>query len=196
MSTLRVNNIANTAGSLTEVNGYPRQSGQIIEYLSTPCDGSSMVGASGTYTSQNVTGAMALESSYLDVTGSSITYTPPVGASKVIYRFNYMFSWLDDAHAIVHVKFLIDGTEVLYARRSHASQYFEDTVTFEWAINIGGSGNTNTGRQATWTAPKTLKLSAREYGASDEMVLHQTHYWDGIAATNFSMPTITIIAIA
>lgn len=196
MSTLRVNNIANTSGTLTEVDGYPRKAGQIIEYLSTPCDGSTISGASGTYTSQNVTGGMALESSYLDVTGSSITYTPPVGATKVLYRFNYMVSWLDDGHAIAHVKFLIDGTEVLYARRSHASQYFEDTVTFEWAINIGGTANTNTGRQATWTTPKTLKLSAREYGASDEMALHQTHYWDGTTGVYFSMPTITIIAIA
>ena len=196
MSQLRVANVANAGGTNVLVNGYPTQPGQIIEYLTSPCDGSSVTGLSGSYSTESVTAGMALTTSYADVTGSSITYTPPAGATKVIYRFNYMISWTDDTHAIVHVKFLIDGVEVLHARRTHASQYFEDTATFEWTVNINGTANANTGRQASWTSPKTLKLSAREYGASDEMALHQTHYWDGAPGVFFSMPTITIIAIA
>ena len=192
---VKSNTIQGSDGTNYIVNGYPRMPGQVIEYLSSPCDGSTVTVGSGSYTFQNVTTYTAVTYTYTDVTGSSIAYTPPAGTTRVIYRFNSTMFW-GSAHAISHNKFFIDGTEVLYARYSRSAYYYEDRTTFEWTINIGGNGNTNTGRQASWTTAKTLKMQWRAYGGSDVIYYHGTTYWDGGAGNQFSMPHLTIIAIA
>ena len=53
--------------------------GQILEMLSGICDGRDVVGNSGTYTLQSVTNAFYLTTTYQDLTGSEISYKPPVG---------------------------------------------------------------------------------------------------------------------
>jgi len=187
-------NIANSTGSLVLVNGYPRQPGQIIEYLASPCDGSTIVGASGSYTVQNVTTQQSVPTSYVDVTGSSITYTPPAGATRIIYRFTWSGYWVN-AHGINHYKFFIGGNEILYARHCRSAQYSEDKYTFEWPIAIGGSTNYNVGRLATWTTPLLMKMQVYGYGSNSKN-LHGTTYWDGGGSNQFSIPHISIIAIA
>ena len=48
-------------------------SGQILEIVSSVCDGSTVNG----HTFQNVSASQEFTTSYADVTGSSISYTPP-----------------------------------------------------------------------------------------------------------------------
>lgn len=196
-STLQVSTITNTAKKTLLSNGYPYQPGQIIEYLASPCDGSSMVGLSGTYVTTNVTAAQVLNASYADITGSSITYTPPAGTTRVMYRYDFDSYWQTTAHSITHFKFFIDGVEVVYARHCRSMQYLEYKSTFEWIIPIGGNADANTGRQATWTTGKVLKLQARRYAAgSNGQDLNGTTYWDGVSSNQFNQPQISIIAIA
>lgn len=194
-SVLKVDELQNSLGTPLMVNGYPRQPGQILEVLASPCDGSSVVVGSGSYTVQNVTTQQTLSTAYQDLTGSTITYTPPSGATRVIYEFCFAMRWEHD-HAITHHKFFIDGEEVVYARFNRSGRYPEDKVTFEWPIAIGGSTNINTGRQSTWTTAKTLKIQSRWYGTSNARNAHGTSYWDGAGTNMFVMPTIKITAIA
>lgn len=194
MSTIRVNNIDNTAGTDLFVNGYPRQPGQIIEYLSSPCDGSSVTVASGTYTFQNVTAAQALTANvFADNNGSVISYTPPAGTTRVIYRFTFAMGW-DHDHAISYHKFYIDGVEVTNAKFNRSGRYPEDRYSFEWPIAIGGTAIPASGRQATWTTPKTLKIMSADYGDSNSRFMHGGNY--GHLSGGLSQPTLTIIAIA
>jgi hypothetical protein len=196
-SIIKVDEIQNSAGTPLLVNGYPRQPGQVIETLAGICDGSSITGASGTYSTENVTAVQAFSTTYLDITGSTLAYTPPPGATCVIYRFAFAFYWQNVQHSIQHFKFFIDGVEVIYARHNRSADYVESRYTFEWPIAIGGSSNTNTGRQATWTSPKTLKMMSRRYAAaSNGGQMHGTFYWDGASSTQFSIPSISIVAIA
>lgn len=194
-SILKVDEIQNSAGTPLFVDGYPRRPGQILEVLASPCDGSSVTVGSGTYTVQNVTTQQTLSTAYQDLTGSTLSYTPPSGATRVIYEFSFAMRWEQD-HAITHHKFFIDGVEVVYARFNRSGRYPEDKITFEWPIAIGGSGDTNTGRQASWTTAKTLKVQSRWYSASNARNAHGTNYWDGVGANVFIMPTIKITAIA
>jgi hypothetical protein len=194
-SILKVDDIKNNANQDLLVNGYPRRPGQVIEYLSSPCDGSVVSGASGNYTFPNVTTQQGSVLSYTTVTGSSIAYTPPAGTTRVVYDFHYTMYW-GGTHAISHFKFFIDSSEVLFARFSRSGQYPEDRYSFVWNIAIGGSNNSNTGRQATWTSPKTLSMQWRNYGSGNARALHGTTYWDGAGSNQFSMPILTIIAIA
>ncbi len=171
------------------------QPGTVFETLTSVCDGSTRTVRSGTYTFQNVTTQQGVTDSYADLTGSVMSYVPPTGATQVKYTFQFSSYWIN-AHAINNYKFFIDGVEVLWARHSRSSQYLEDRNSFEWVINIGGTTNTNTGRQATWTNAKTLKMQVRRYGGNNYNNLHGTHYWDGGDSNQFNIPVLTIEAIS
>jgi hypothetical protein len=199
-NTLNMSNLVTTASG-NIINQFTAP-GSVLEQLSNPCDGSTVVGRSGTYTWPSVAAAQALTVSYADVNGSSISYTPPTGTTKVIYRFNYTVAGVTSADSgpIAHIKLFIDGTEVLYARhtdRSNGSALVgESRVSLEWGIGIGGTPSTNTGRIASWTTPKIIKLQARQYTGSYTASLHTTNTWDGAGSNQFSMPNLTITAIA
>ena len=194
-SILKVDNLQNSAGVDILKNGYPTQPGQIIEYLASPCDGSIKKVLSGEYTFENVTGLQVLSVAYADVLGSTINYVPPVGTRQVIYKYVSTMRWEHD-HGITHWKFFIDNDEVLFARFSRSGRYAEDRSEFEWVINIGETANLNTGRQSVWDVPKVLKLQARWYSTTNARNLHATYYWDGAGGVHFSMPALTIIALA
>lgn len=169
--------------------------GSLIESLWSVCDGSTHVLNSGTYTVQNVTAVQTLSATSTDINGSSITYTPPASATKVVYRFSYNSYWVSGSHSILHNRFFIDNVEVLHARHNRSATYNEQRYTFEWVIGIGGNANTNTGRQASWTSGKTLKMQARWYGSGNDANLHGTMYWDGGTSNQFAIPIINILAI-
>ena len=117
------------------------QSGNIIERLSSPCDGSSVTVGSGTYTFQNVTD---------------------------VVTDGYLFT--------------------------QASQWYSDRVTFRWVIHIGGSADTASGRLASWTSAKTLKLQANDYSSSNDNKLHRISYLNDDSAP-LTIPTLSITAI-
>lgn len=195
-SNLQVDVLKNSSGTDVLVNGYPRQPGQIIEIVSSPADGSTVVAGSGTYIFQNVTGIQTLTQVHADITGSSISYTPPAGTTRVKYIFNYNHQWSGGTHCISHHKFFVNGNEVVYSRHSRSGYYPEGRYSFEWTIAIGGVDNLNTGRVATWTTAKVLKMQARQYAAGNPMNLHGTNYWDGAGSVQLGIPTLTIMAIA
>jgi hypothetical protein len=170
--------------------------GQVIETISSVCDGSVVTVQSGSYTIQNVTTQQTfVGATVTDINGSSIDYTPPTGTTRVQYEFQFSSYWVG-AHAINDYIFLIDGVEVVFARHNRSAQYLEDRSVFQWTIAIGGTANANTGRQATWTTSKNMKMRFRNYGASNYANLHGTTYWNGTTGNQFSMPHIKITAIA
>ena len=194
-SILQVDEIQNSVGQTILKNGYTTRPGQIIECLTSQCDGSTVTGLSGSYVWPNVTVFQAIATSYADATGSVISYTPPSGTKKVIYEYSAFLGW-NEAHAISHWRLYIDGVEVVYARRNRSGRYPEDTSTLRWVFNIG-SADTNTGAQATWTTAKTIKWQVRDYSTGNRRYrLHQTTYWEGAGGNQFCMPNLTITAIA
>ena len=65
----------------------------------------------------------------------------------------------------------------------------------KWPIYIGGSADTSTGRQATWTTPKTIKVQFRSYSSSYDVLLHELYTWDGAVNTTVAKPKLSIKAI-
>lgn len=173
--------------------------GMVLEQFCSPCDGSAITVQSGTYTVQNVTGGMTGQTGWVDITGSSITYTPPTGTQTVIYQFDYHMDY-EDSNAQMNTKLFLDSDEIVYARSDYhgwnGSYPGHGRVSFKWAFNIGGSASTNTGRVESWTSAKTIKLQMRNYNSSYQMQLHQMQYYEGTDSTAFVMPVIGITAIA
>ena len=187
-SVLKVDSIE-PANSVTGLKGMP------IEVLAGVCDGTAVTVQSGTYTLQDVTGVLSIPTTYTDVTGSSIDYTPPNGTSRVIYEFMHQLSWTSD-HAISHWKLFLDGAEVTDARHSLSGRYPERIEHHKWVFSIGVSNTAATGAVLTWDAAKNIKLQAREYasGNANDKV-HSTVYWDGGTSAQISKPVLQITAI-
>ena len=176
----------------------------ILEMFSGVCDGRSLTVSSGTYTLQNVTTYQSLTNSYADITGSSITYTPPSGTTTVIYKF---IAHLDSRgySGIHHQKFFIDSTEVIPAYRSVTpGEYIVNAHNcqahvFEYMIQCNaGSDDAANAKFTSWTSAKTLKIQARRYSATYACDIHRNRYRDGGSATGsyaFAAPVLTIIAI-
>jgi hypothetical protein len=172
--------------------------GNVLEQFFTPCDGSAITVPSGTYTVGNVTALQDLTTSYADVTGSSIAYTPPTGTTQVIYEYRTVSGGYaaSTEWTIPHFRLYLDSDEVVYQRTTiTARDYMDDQVQFKYTFNIGGSANTNTGRVASWSGAKTIKIQAREYGSSNQARLHCLFHWDGGTGSTFHQPSIGITAI-
>ena len=185
--------LPNTAGT-GKVNH-----GNVLEQFLTPCDGSAITVPSGTYTVGNVTALQNLSTTYADVTGSSISYTPPAGTTQVIYEFRTCLGAKagGDDWTIPHLRLYLDSDEVVYQRTTvSARDYHDDQVQFRYAFNIGGTANTNTGRVASWSGAKTIKIQAREYNSSGHQArLHCIYHWDGGVGDTFHQPSVGITAI-
>ena len=190
-----------TAGQVLKSNGDapPTWSGgsqRVLEVVASPCDGSTIATSNGNVTFQNVTAQQNLSTTYADVNGSVITYQPPAGTTQVIYEMSMQVTNHDDAVSIGHFRFYVDGTEVAYHRRNASSEDIDNFVNFKYIINIGGSANTNTGRIASWSNAKQMKMTAREYHATNNAIsIHTTDHWNGSGTNQFSQPLLQITAI-
>jgi len=188
MSTLKVDNLLlhnNNTGT-----------GRILEIISGVCDGRSITTISGTYSLENVTAVQLLNTTYTDVTGSSITYTPPEGTKTVTYEFWSQIGAEDGADSICHSTFYIDDVEVVSSRYA-PSAYRAMNQTFKWAIQCNAvADNTDVGSFTSWTSAKTLKIKARSYTSSYDQRYHNTRYQDGSGnTTQVTRPVLTITAI-
>ena len=173
--------------------------GNVLEQFFSPCDGSAITVPSGTYTVGNVTSTQAVTTTHAEVNGSSISYTPPAGTTQVIYEFNFIAGEDNVGNKfLLHYKLQIDGTDVTNSRSTvymEANDYTQN-INFKYAINIGGSASTTTGRQATWTSAKTLRIMAREYDANYATRLFELDYWDGNSSQAICVPpSVGITAI-
>lgn len=209
MSVLKVREVQNQTGTVlvpsTNTGGYTRQPGQIIEWLTHSCDGTTMYGADGrSYTWPNVTAAQDFGTSYVDLTGSSITYTPPTGTKTVYYKFVWMFED-QNLGGISHYKFMIDSDEVTAAYTNLAFQYNtpahgQRMSIFEYTIDCAATSTAAAEAKFTsWTSDKTLKILAREYSTGYRARAHLNTWRDGSGVSapyDFRRPTLTIAAIA
>ena len=189
MSTLKVDNI------LPQNNA--TSTGRILEMFGGICAGQTFVVASGSYTLGNVTVAQNLTNpAYADITGSSITYTPPAGTKNVIYEYTFMLG-MGDSSGMMHGKVYLDSDEILHRRFTvgDGTHYGSmATVVASFQCNAA-SQDLNTGALTSWTTPKTIKIQAREYNTSLEIRLHQTYYWEGSSGLHLHKPSIKITAI-
>lgn len=183
-----------TSGEVVSIN---RGKGQVLEVLTSLCDGNTVEVISGSYTFQNVTALQAGTTSYVDLTGSTLSYKPPIGTTKVIYEFTCMFARTAGGAPLGHHKFFIDSVEVTNARWNvGASGGYGFLQTFKWIINCNADSDVAAdGAFTSWNALKELKMQVREYGSGNQAQWHTTFYWDGIGSTQFHRPLLTITAI-
>ena len=202
-SILKVDNLQTGAGATHSISSLGITSpGTVLQEIHGFCDGRTV----SSITFPNVTAVQALTTSHADITGSSISYTPPAGTKTVVYTFSFNFH-SDGLSGISHYKLLIDSTEVTLARRTLASAYDGNhhanlRMNFEYPILIDStlaSDDIANAKFKSWTSAKTIKMQGREYSGSYQASVHKNGWWDGSGASgtnNIGIPTISIKAIA
>jgi hypothetical protein len=184
-----------TTGVITRTAYNP---GEIIETLQGRADGSSIQVLSGTYTLQNVPSTQDVGTGHTVITGSSISYKPPPGTTRVIYEF-HVYVRHKDPDTLMHFAGRLGGTQVSHSRHTFRARDNEQQWVYNnMTITIGevGSDNLAAGKLASWTTNKTLDFTARDYTASYEGYLHRTNHWDGGGTDITVTPVIKITAIA
>ncbi len=174
---------------------YPSSRG-ILEQFYHICDGSTITTSAGNITLQNVTAAQSGTTSWVDLSGSVISYVPPTGTTMVVYEFSFMDCW-DDGYGIDCFTFYIDSDEVTNQRFVlGGEEQIHQMCNFKIGIPIGGTASTTTGRQASWSSAKTLKLQYQEHASSNEGIVHMSSSWINSGNdNNFRQPSIGITAI-
>ena len=188
-----------TTGVITRTAYNP---GEVIETLQGRANGRSISVLSGTYTLQNVTGIQEGTTSHAVINGSSISYKPPAGTTRVIYEF-WCFFRQTDAFPLMHYAGRVAGTQVSDSRHTWrettaGGSDYQTWVYSNMTLTIGevASDSLANGQLASWTTNKTLDFTFREYSASYEGRLHMTNHWDGGGTDIVVKPVIKITAIA
>ena len=176
--------------------------GEIIEELNAICDGSTVTVQSGSYTMANITAYQTGSTSYQVITGSTINYTPPPGTKRVYYRF--WFKW--DAYrnqSRSHFQFQIDDVVVTPSKNSISSASGSDhqaafPVSVEYTIDCNAStDDASNGKFKSWTGPKELECTFRDYSHPDDRCLIHVNEWtDGTGNDSIQKPHLTVRAIA
>ena len=175
--------------------------GGLIETITGQCDGRVVVGASGSYTFPNVTALQTTTDTFADLTGSSISYTPPSGTKKVVYRFSTFHS-ASSYSGITYFRLTVDGTEVTQARETISYDYSSyahsvGRLILEYTfITDASSEDVTNGKFTSWSSAKALKYQARRHGSSYTANFHTIKYWYGSVDSNVKVPMLTIQSFA
>lgn len=188
-------------GSAAPTWGTPTATaGQVIETFAALCDGRQVTVGSGTYTTSTYTAGQVISTTYVDVSGSSLTYTPPSGTNALIYEFSFQWSQSTGTYPLSSFRFYWhDGSvfqEVTAARRSIYS-FYEDFPTFRTALTLNNATqDIANGKIGTWNTAREIKIMSRSHSTSYPAKFHQTWLFDGAISSQNVPPVLKITAIA
>jgi hypothetical protein len=200
-----MNNTLTVNGAITKTQYNP---GEIIEELTTVCNGRPVTVQSGTYTPTNVTASQTSSATHTEINGSNITYNKPAGAKRIYYKF--ACQWDDAGHgAISNFKIRVYHNDawrdINPSRYTHAAQYLNDGNHHgqAWVINEyifecdAETESQHDGRFLSSKTSYTFDVTWRQHGASSYYSrLHINEWWDGSDTDVVHPPQLTIRAIA
>jgi len=123
--------------------------------------------------------------------GTEITYTPPAGATSVVYECSLQFSWSPDvahSYACTRLQYsddngstwnTISNTKVMDGTSSNVSDYDWFIATYNFLI-------------PTWSGERKLRLAGRSYNSSYECTLGRAY---GNSEDTASCPHVLVYAI-
>lgn len=170
----------------------PVSGSNILEVVTGACDGRTVSTSNGNITLSDITAEQQLTTSFADVTGSSIAYTPPSGTTHLKYSFQF-FKTVGSGSALTNTSILVDGTEVENSRQNNSG--VADKLNVEYIFKTNASSeDVAKGHFTSWSSNKTIKVQAKEYNSSNEVQAHALHYWTTTNQGYISVPIITLTA--
>tara|TARA_R100000278_G_scaffold25006_1_gene23089 strand:+ start:12695 stop:13282 length:588 start_codon:yes stop_codon:yes gene_type:complete len=192
-------------GNLTDFFPVPT-SNNVLEVIEGVADGRTVTVNGNSYTFGNVTNYTSLSTSFADLAGSSIAYTPPDDTKYVSYKCYFKHSAIDYG-GIMGYRIALDGTVVSVSQRHLAGNYsnggnnhtqFLGMAMFVFDLTAS-STDINSGKipKSSWTSDKTIKVLVRDYHSSYDAYVNFNRWLDGSGASGtrqVDKPTIQIIA--
>jgi len=175
---------------------------EVIQYIP---DGRTFQGVTNTYTAPTLTNYQASTTSYANITGTVITYTPPLGTKYIKYEYNTKQKNVSAYSGITHYRLYVDSTQVTAAFKTFSSQYYSSygyatfpiTLTYTFDLTATSDDITN-GKFSSWTGAKEIKWMFRGYnGTYDNMHLDGNTWRDGGGSSGTSTwvyPLLTLTA--
>lgn len=132
-----------------------------------------------------------LGTSIVAYNGTEITYTPPAGATSVVYECSAQFSWDPDAnssYACTRLQYsddngstwnTITGTKVLDGTNSSVNDY--DWFLSTWNFLI-----------PAWSGERKLRLAGRSFNSTSECTLGRAF---GVTEDTASCPHVSVYSI-
>jgi hypothetical protein len=171
----------------------PVSGSNILEVVTGACDGRTVSTSNGNITLANVNATQQLTTTFADVTGSSITYTPPTGTTHLRYLFEFHYT-VGSGSALGNYLLDIDGTEVTNARHVFYGGGGKINVEYVFLTNAS-SEDVAKGHFTSWSSNKTIKIQGEEFNSSNTVQLHEIHYWNNTTgAGDIAVPLMTITA--
>jgi hypothetical protein len=191
--------------NLTDIFPSP-SSNNVIEVIEGVADGRVVTINDNSYTFGNVTSYTSLSTSYTDVAGSNITYTPPVDSKYVSYKCYFKHKAIDFG-GITGYRIVLDGSAVTnsvrhisgnYSNGSNNHAQFLCMAMFVFDLTVS-SDNIAVGQiaKSNWTSNKIIKVQARDYSSSYDSWVNYNYWLDGTGATGvrqIDRPTVQVIA--
>ena len=172
---------------------------QVLEQFYTPCDGSTIATAKGNITVENVSAIQNMETTFTDITGSTLTYQPPDGTTQVIYEFgcNISGNGSGSNNSIFSSQIVLNGNAILHSAITDrlGASYADAYRTIKFGINIGGTTSTDTGRLASWNSGIVIKVQGAEYSSTYQSRAHCLLNFGSASPQRFNMPQVGITAI-
>lgn len=179
--------------------------GSLIETVVGQCDGRTISVSSGNYTLQNVTAHQDGTDSFADLTGTAISYTPPTGTKRVVYKFTTYHHAVSNS-GIGYIRLMVDNTEVTQAREVISYDYNSyahsvSRLNFQYTfICDATSQDVANGKFTSWTSAKALKMQTMRHAATYANKFHAIRYWEsggsGSATSEVKVPMLTIQSFA
>jgi|TARA_R110000803_G_scaffold126186_1_gene193652 hypothetical protein len=175
---------------------------EVIQYIP---DGRTFQGVTNTYTAPTLTNYQASTLSYANITGTVITYTPPLGTKYIKYEYNTKQKNVSAYSGITHYRLYVDSTQVTAAFKTFSSQYYTSygyatfpiTLTYTFDLTATSDDITN-GKFSSWTGAKEIKWMFRGYNSTyDNMHLDGNTWRDGTGSSGTSTwvyPLLTLTA--
>lgn len=200
-SIIKVDQIQTAAGGVPTAGDLGlNTTNTVLEHLEGYCDGRTVGGV----TFPDVTNWVNFAATtYTDVAGSNITYTPPSDATLVVYKFTFSI-YGSTGGGLTHWRTYIDTDEVTLNRTTLAGDYQTGNLhdhriqTITLPIAVGGTQDVANGKLSSWTSSKTIKIMARAYNSTYYFSLHKNNWWDGAGAGGSDLirrPTLSITAV-
>ena len=165
--------------------------GNILEQIAYVADGSTISTSAGDITVPNVTARQDVSgTTYVDLTGTNISYTPPSGTTSVLYEvlFSYSYNQLGTSgYSAPNIRVTVDGTQINKSRKGHLlNSAWDAEMNVKIPIRISGaSDNIASGTVASWSSARTIKTQIATYNTSTyRFAANHTYYGPGSGALN------------
>ena len=175
-------------------------SSNVLEQIVYYADGKTVVTGAGNFTAPDITAVTDVTSTtFIDVPGTNIDYTPPTGTTKVVYDAAIQTRYYNDTHMSPSWYVELDGTLITQTKRTELQQYTYEMVVHSLAvICIDGSYSNDiaNSKLASWTSAKTIKTKICCYNSDYQFYVNGLYHYAGSApVTIITPPMITITAI-